>query len=671
MKTLDAGQAETNKLIDKVEKRVNKEYSQATKDMQKKLNNYLKSFEKKDKEQQKALADGLITNQQYKDWRYGQIMVGQRWQEQLDVLSKDLENSRQIAMNIVSGELPSAYAIGHNYGTYLVENGSKLNTSYTLYDRDTVSKLIKDRPKLLPDPTKGSKTQMALKEKQIQKWSKAKMTSAIAQGVLQGEAIPKIAERLRTVTDMSYRASIRNARTMLTSSENLGRQASFERAQDMGIEMQKQWMATLDDRTRDSHALMDGERVDIDESFSNGLDYPADPSGDPEEVYNCRCTMVTAIKGFEKAITDFDLSENEKLHGMTYEEWKDSHLHNETEEVVEGVSEKFEVANGENIIETWERREDEFDFEIEDAINAQGFDGLPRVVSAEEFDKAVQESNFIAQRTYSAPSQKILDEYREQLYNGKWYVDCSKGGAQYGQGMYCAADYTGSLSKGIKEEMQHYKDINLLSNKDGSSVTFFQMEQDAFKSQYKRLTGKAYDPANFDGSAWNMAQSEVRKYMRAEETTFTSFAEKYDLPYNFNKSYTETLTLDRTAKILQIHEPEDAINYLADEYAMAKLEKQSQKDLLSRYSKLQKQIDAEKNVEKLDALYEKRNAIAEKSEWVEINRLRSQFFGKYGGKDAGVTASLMGYDAINAVGHGQSGSYTVILNRTKVIFKQP
>jgi len=330
MKTLDAGQAETNKLIEKVEKRVNKEYSQATKDMQKKLNNYLKSFESKDKAMQKQLADGLITEKQYKDWRYGQIMVGKRWQEQLDVLSKDLENSRQIAMNIVSGELPSAYAIGHNYGTYLVESGTSLNTSYTLYDRDTVSKLLKDRPKLLPDPTKGSKTEQALKSKQIQKWSKAKMTSAVAQGVLQGEAIPKIASRLRNVTDMSYRASIRNARTMLTSSENLGRQASFERAKSMGIEMEKQWLATLDDRTRDSHALMDGERVPLDKNFSNGLEYPADPSGEPEEIYNCRCTMVTAIKGFEKAITDFDLSENEKLHGMTYDEWKESHLHNDT-----------------------------------------------------------------------------------------------------------------------------------------------------------------------------------------------------------------------------------------------------------------------------------------------------------------------------------------------------
>ena len=37
-------------------------------------------------------------------------------------------------------------------------------------------------------------------------------------------------------------------------------------------------------------------------------------------------------------------------------------------------------------------------------------------------------------------------------------------------------------------------------------------------------------------------------------------------------------------------------------------------------------------------------------------------------KDPGTLAAEMGYDAIKADGHGDSGSYTVILNRTKVIF---
>ena len=38
--------------------------------------------------------------------------------------------------------------------------------------------------------------------------------------------------------------------------------------------------------------------------------------------------------------------------------------------------------------------------------------------------------------------------------------------------------------------------------------------------------------------------------------------------------------------------------------------------------------------------------------------------------DRGVQAALLGYDAINAEGHGESGSYTIVLNRTKVILSE-
>ena len=42
----------------------------------------------------------------------------------------------------------------------------------------------------------------------------------------------------------------------------------------------------------------------------------------------------------------------------------------------------------------------------------------------------------------------------------------------------------------------------------------------------------------------------------------------------------------------------------------------------------------------------------------------------YAFNDPGVLAAEMGYDAINARGHGDSESYTVILNRTKLIIKE-
>ena len=56
----------------------------------------------------------------------------------------------------------------------------------------------------------------------------------------------------------------------------------------------KVWVATtgeIPNRTRESHLELDGEEVLVDEPFSNGLMCPADPTGEPEEVYNCRCTM--------------------------------------------------------------------------------------------------------------------------------------------------------------------------------------------------------------------------------------------------------------------------------------------------------------------------------------------------------------------------------------------
>lgn len=53
----------------------------------------------------------------------------------------------------------------------------------------------------------------------------------------------------------------------------------------------KGWLAVQDDRTRESHAAVDGEVVGVDDPFSNGLLYPGDNAAPPEEVCNCRCTL--------------------------------------------------------------------------------------------------------------------------------------------------------------------------------------------------------------------------------------------------------------------------------------------------------------------------------------------------------------------------------------------
>jgi hypothetical protein len=226
-------------------------------------------------------------------------------------------------------------------------------------------------------------------------------------------------------------------------------------------------MATPDDRTRPTHIDIDGEEVDIDEPFSNDCMFPGDGNGPAEEVWCCRCSMRDHIIGFMRANGSISYVEHERDESMHDEQMAEEKERRAEEKPSKSKkqekSESHEIVNGKDISKTWKRRPDQFAFEIEDVINAQGFDGLPRVVSVDEFDKAVKESNFIAQRTYSAPDQETLDAYRDQLYNGKWYVDCSEGGARFGQGMYTAGNYGTELSKRTIAEMDSYENPKALN----------------------------------------------------------------------------------------------------------------------------------------------------------------------------------------------------------------
>jgi hypothetical protein len=49
---------------------------------------------------------------------------------------------------------------------------------------------------------------------------------------------------------------------------------------------------------RESHILMDGETVPIDDTFSNGADWPGDDSLDPDESCGCNCsTSILVVEG--------------------------------------------------------------------------------------------------------------------------------------------------------------------------------------------------------------------------------------------------------------------------------------------------------------------------------------------------------------------------------------
>ena len=362
---------------------------------------------------------------------------------------------------------------------------------------------------------------------------------------------------------------------------------------------------------------------------------------------NCRCTILAFVKGYEHDT----IKHSDKMGKMTFEEWLEAKpkpqniLHQKnlgdkfeedyikqyrkmSKEADEILKNRSTVVNGQDISTTWKRRPDKFDFEIDDVLNAQGFDGKPRVVSKAVFDEAVKNANFIAQRAYSAPDQETLDAYRDQLYNGKWYVDCSTGGARHGQGMYCIADYNGNITGDMRSEASAY--AGYYGNRPSYIETF---TVDPSAKFIEEATIREKMNAYNEGLRSNAYRDAIAETTRPESVT--SMIDKY------KKYFGVTMT------------PDDMADYMKG----MQLKNMESDDFTSSVKKQTNQIIKKyklKDHSLVQSAY--RNTDAYK------NASSKEF------SDVGSFAAAAGWDGIKVSGREGQAPYAVILNRTKVIF---
>lgn len=316
---MDDGRKEVDFLLKQMEKEIQDIYKQAYQETWKKANDYMAQFRKEDVQKRKLVKSGDLSKQYYQNWRRSKLLTGKRWYDMSNNLAKDYTHANQIAESIINGYMPEVYVCGHNWGAYETEilHGLSAQINFTLYDRHTVERLIRTKNvSLLPEYP----PEYVLDIPKSMRWNKQQLNSAVLQGILQGDTIDEIADRLQAVANMNRNAAIRNARTMTTSAENGGRMASYQEAKEQGIELEKEWIATLDSRTRDTHRDVDGEVVPEHKLFSNGCRYPGDPRADPAEIYNCRCCISSVLPKY-KAKSN---KENLQIDGMSYSEWKKS-----------------------------------------------------------------------------------------------------------------------------------------------------------------------------------------------------------------------------------------------------------------------------------------------------------------------------------------------------------
>lgn len=280
---MDAGRRYADEVLKRIEEQIGdgitSEYAE------KKIKEYLNRHKADIEKMQQAVKDGEITRSEYYRWIDRVLLRGKEWNKVREDIAEDY--TEQMARTIVGigALIKLVYVYNRNYTSYTIEQAvRKIGKKIDI-------KRVKNNPKsILPKSGSASKNKF---------WHRQRLQMVIRNGMRKGESIDKIAKRVHRVTGMDRVAATRTARTAVTSAESRARIDSMYDAQKIGVHMMKRWYAVKDERTRTSHRILDGETVPLDQKFSNGLMRPADPDGDPSEVYNCRCRLLGVADGIE------------------------------------------------------------------------------------------------------------------------------------------------------------------------------------------------------------------------------------------------------------------------------------------------------------------------------------------------------------------------------------
>lgn len=436
------------------------------------------------------------------------------------------------------------------------------------------------------------------------------VSKIVGGALLSGQSIEKTTKQIKDRFNVSKYYAERLVRTETNHFNNEADAMAYE---EMGINKYV-FVATLDSRTSETCQNHDGKVYEYKDK-EVGVNFP------PLHP-NCRSKTrgylgEEAEKTLKRRARNPITGKTEVIDNISYKEWINKYKDNDSISKADYdtlINKPHNVVNGKNIVGKFKINEKEIynDGGINRVMDIQGYKGVPKIVNDTDFEKYCKESNFFAQRTYAGKTKKEVYDYQRQLYSSNWYIDCSVGGSQYGKGMYCAGVYNLNDNKGIKgitEEMKHYMSLAKTRRSPYSIVEDITIDKSAKIIKYNDVI-----------PTYMKEMAKVDKWSESELLIYDNY---YDKISKYNIAYQNYIANWRQGTNIQ--------SYL-DEYYKYKKEAES----------VRKQF---------------------------TNKMNSTYTNSLKNKDISTLAVEMGYDVINAEGHGQSGSYTVILNRTKLIIR--
>ena len=133
----------------------------------------------------------------------------------------------------------------------------------------------------------------AMKVVQVNNTTKKWIARKVRKGTEEGKSPGNIAKDLKASGRFNKMRSLRIARTEIHAVSNFATQEAIKSTR---LEMEKEWVAFIDDRTRTSHIVMNEKKpIPMNQKFKVGgmpMEYPGDPAGGAKNCINCRCVLL-------------------------------------------------------------------------------------------------------------------------------------------------------------------------------------------------------------------------------------------------------------------------------------------------------------------------------------------------------------------------------------------
>ena len=215
-------------------------------------------------------------------WSEYQLLQGQ-----VDLITAPINNSHEEYYQILEKHNKREYQLGNDEAKRLIEITNETTAQKSIR---RFRKYIR-RVDNLFGTIRWSEENLLERTYNVSQRTLARITgdinTIITEGYTSGKGINVVANMLtRRFDQLETWEARRIARTEIHNSHNQGVMRIYH---EVGVSY-TQWIAADDDRTRESHAEINGEIIPFGEKYSNGLEYPGDTSGDIEEWINCRCS---------------------------------------------------------------------------------------------------------------------------------------------------------------------------------------------------------------------------------------------------------------------------------------------------------------------------------------------------------------------------------------------